>query len=88
MTELALCDAEKCRARGAGRLAAFCRARFGAGFDEAAPGGGFAVRRVYCIGLCKGAPCGAFGGRSLSRLTEAKLEAIIATALAAAPGRT
>lgn len=82
MTHLALCDAETCRARGGAALAAFCRARFGAGFDETAQDGSFTLQRVYCIGLCKGAPCGAFGGRSLTKLTAAKLEAIITPALA------
>jgi NADH:ubiquinone oxidoreductase subunit E len=63
--------------QGAAALASYVRESSGIGWDESTADGGLSLTPVACIGLCNGAPCGVLDGRSLVRLTPAKLAKIL-----------
>jgi formate dehydrogenase subunit gamma len=70
---LSLCRAEYCWRQGGKALAMFAQATLGIDWNETSADGAITLLPVECIGLCKGAPCGVWGGRSLVKLTPAKL---------------
>jgi formate dehydrogenase subunit gamma len=70
---LDLCAAEACQARGANALLA-------------ATAGDPRVRPVYCLGNCACGPSARQGDRILAHVTVSDVQALLAAALAAAPG--
>ncbi len=80
-TVLKLCRAEACQARGAERVAAQAAAKLGITWHETTPDGAVTLEPVFCLGLCAAAPCGMVNERTVARLDEARLTAILAAAL-------
>ena len=76
--ELKLCRAEACQAMGADRLAAHASARLGMAMGEITPDARLSLEPVYCLGLCSVAPSAMLDGRVVGRLTEDKLDALLA----------
>ena len=79
-TVLRLCRAEACQARGAERVAAHAAAALGITWHETTPDGAVTLEPVFCLGLCAAAPCGMVNERTVARLDEARLDAILEAA--------
>ncbi len=79
-TVLRLCRAEACQARGAERVAAHAAAALGISWHETTPDGAITLEPVFCLGLCAAAPCGTVNARTVARLDEARLDAILEAA--------
>jgi formate dehydrogenase subunit gamma len=79
-TVLKLCRAEACQSRGADKLAAHTQDRLGIGWHETTPDGAVTLEPVFCLGLCAAAPCGMVNERTLARLDEARVDAILEAA--------
>ena len=79
-TVLRLCRAEACQARGAERVAARAAAVLGISWHETTPDGAVTLEPVFCLGLCAAAPCGTVNERTVARLDEARLDAILEAA--------
>jgi len=76
-TVLKLCRAEACQSFGADRIAAHATERLGISWHETTADGAVTLEPVFCLGLCAAAPCGMVGDRSVARLTNARLDAIL-----------
>ena len=79
-TVLRLCRAEACQARGAERVAAHAAGALGISWHETTPDGAITLEPVFCLGLCAAAPCGTVNERTVARLDEARLDAILEAA--------
>ncbi len=79
---LKLCRAEACQARGGRAAEARAEAALGVAMGEARADGAVALEPVYCLGLCASGPAAMLDGRPAARLTGARLEALLAEALA------
>ncbi len=79
-TVLRLCRAEACQARGAERVAAHAAAALGITWHETTPDGAVTLEPVFCLGLCAAAPCGTVNERTVARLDETRLDAILEAA--------
>ena len=77
---LHLCRAEACQAAGGDRLAAHAEAKLGMPLGSTSPNGSVTVEPIYCLGLCATAPSAMLDGRVVGRLTEKRLDALIAEA--------
>ena len=77
---LKLCRAEACQAAGGDRLAAHAEAKLGMPLGSTSPNGSVTVEPIYCLGLCATAPSAMLDGRVVGRLTEKRLDALIAEA--------
>lgn len=78
--ELKICRAEACQARGGRALAKHATEKLGIGFGETSDDGKVSLEAVYCLGLCASAPSAMLDGRLVSKLTRAKLDALIVEA--------
>jgi formate dehydrogenase subunit gamma len=76
-----LCRAEACQSMGASALIDRILARHGAALGET-DRRGVTVEAVYCLGNCALAPAAMVGRRLVGRVSEARLDAAIAEALA------
>ncbi|HSI42660.1 MAG TPA: formate dehydrogenase subunit gamma [Xanthobacteraceae bacterium] len=79
---LKLCRAEACQAAGGDALAAHAEHRLGCQLGETTADGRVTVEPIYCLGLCATAPSAMLDGRIVGRLTERRLDALIAEAQA------
>ena len=78
---LKLCRAEACQSMGADGLGAHACATLGIGWGETTHDGRVTLDPVYCLGLCATAPSAMIDGKPVGRLTEARLDTMIAAAL-------
>ncbi|MFN8828469.1 MAG: formate dehydrogenase subunit gamma [Labrys sp. (in: a-proteobacteria)] len=76
-----LCRAEACQSAGCERLAGRLEGRLGIGFGETTPDGEVTLEAVYCLGLCATAPAAMIDDRLVGRLTEKRLDAVLAETL-------
>ncbi len=79
-TVLKFCRAEACQARGAERVAAHAAAALGITWHETTPDGAVTLEPVFCLGLCAAAPCGMVNERTVARLDNARVDAILEAA--------
>jgi formate dehydrogenase subunit gamma len=79
---LQLCRAEACQSMGADRLAERARERLGIGWGETSRDGAVTLEPVFCLGLCACAPSAMLDGKPVARLNEARLDALVAEAVA------
>jgi formate dehydrogenase subunit gamma len=75
---LQLCRAEACQSMHAQRLAAHAFERLGIGFHETSADGRFSLEPVYCLGNCACAPALMIDGQLYGRVTNARLDELIA----------
>ena len=75
---LKLCRAESCQARGGDALAARASERLGVSFGDTTPDGRVTLDAVYCLGLCSLSPSAMLDGKVFARLTDKKLDALLA----------
>ncbi len=76
---LRLCRAEACQARGSEQVAAYASARLGITWHETTADGAITLEPVFCMGLCAAAPCGMLDERTVARLDQARLDAVLAS---------
>ncbi|MBS7538540.1 formate dehydrogenase subunit gamma [Ancylobacter lacus] len=77
---LKLCRAEACQAAGGDALADHAEQRLGCKLGETTADGRVTVEPIYCLGLCATAPSAMLDGRIVARLTERRLDNLIAEA--------
>lgn len=77
-----LCRAESCQARGGVAIERLATERLGLKMGETSADGRVTIEPVYCLGLCATGPNALVDGRPVSRIDAAKVERIIAGALA------
>jgi len=70
---------------GGERLAAHARAALGCDFHASTPDGNFTLEPVYCLGLCAQSPAVMIDGQPHARVTEAKLDRLLARTLEDTP---
>jgi formate dehydrogenase subunit gamma len=73
-----LCRAEACQSVGSERLAAHAEAALGVKSGETTADGAVTLEAVYCLGLCACGPAALVDGKVVGRLTEARLDALLA----------
>lgn len=79
---LRLCRAEACQSMGGDALAELAEEKLKLRFGETAPDGSVTLEAVYCLGLCACAPAAQIDGRVVGRVSQARLDALIAEARA------
>jgi formate dehydrogenase subunit gamma len=77
---LKICRAEACQAAGGDKLAALAEAKLGMPLGNTSPDGNVTAEPIYCLGLCAIAPSAMLDGKVVGRLTEKRLDALIAEA--------
>jgi formate dehydrogenase subunit gamma len=77
---LKLCRAEACQAMGGDALGARARAKLGIDWGETTRDGRVTLAAVFCLGLCATAPSAMIDDRLVGRLTESRLDTLIAAA--------
>lgn len=77
---LKLCRAEACQSVGGEALVARAEAALGVAMGETSPDGRVTLEPTYCLGLCATAPSAMLDGRLFGRLTEARLDRLVAEA--------
>src|ERR1700736_5641086 len=77
---LKLCRAEACQAAGGDALAARAEAKLGVSLGNTTADDRVTLEPIYCLGLCATAPSAMFDGRVVSRLDEARIDALVAEA--------
>ena len=80
MHVLKLCRAEACQAAGGDALAEHAERKLGCHLGETTADGRVTIEPIYCLGLCATAPSAMLDGRIVARLTERRLDALIAEA--------
>ena len=73
-----MCRAEACQAMGSEALAARAERQLDVKFGETTSDRAITLEAVYCLGLCACGPAALIDGKVLGRLSEAKLDAVIA----------
>jgi formate dehydrogenase subunit gamma len=73
-----LCRAESCQAAGCDRLAGHLEQRLGIEFGQTTVDGSVTLEPVYCLGLCALSPAAIVDDRVVARLTEDRLDDILA----------
>ena len=73
-----LCRAEACQAAGGDALVARAQAKLGVALGDTSADGQVSLEPVYCLGLCATAPSAMVNGRVVGRLTEQRLDAVLA----------
>ena len=76
-----LCQAEACQARGGRAVTAAAEAALGVGLGETSADGAVTLEPVYCLGLCASGPAALVDGRPVARLSEDRLEPLLAEAM-------
>lgn len=77
---LKLCRSEACQSMGGDALAAHAEKKLGVALGQTTPDGRVTLEPIYCLGLCATAPSAMLDGRVVGRLTEARLDALVAEA--------
>lgn len=77
---LKMCRAEACQAAGCDPLIERAEARLGCHLGETTADGRVTIEPIYCLGLCATAPSAMLDGRIVGRLTEKRLDALLAEA--------
>lgn len=75
---LRLCRAEACQAAGCDALIAQAERKLGIAMGETTPDHRVTLEPVYCLGLCATAPSAMIDGRVVGRLTEKKIDGLLA----------
>ncbi|KAA0970632.1 formate dehydrogenase subunit gamma [Aureimonas fodinaquatilis] len=73
-----LCVAEACKAMGADDLAAYAEKRLGLPMHSTSGDAAVTLEPVYCLGLCSLSPSAMVNGRVYGRLTQEKLDRLLA----------
>ncbi len=73
-----MCRAEACQAMGSEALAARAESNLNVKFGETTLDRAITLEAVYCLGLCACGPAALIDGKVVGRLTNAKLDALIA----------
>ena len=81
---LKICRAEACQAMGADALIAHAEARLETPMHSVRADGAISLEPVYCLGLCSAAPSAMLDGQVFARLSPARLDGLLAGALARA----
>ena len=79
-TVVKLCRAEACQAVGCERLEARLRDQHGIVMGSTSADGAVTLEAVYCLGNCALGPSALVDGKLVGRVTEAKLDRIVAAA--------
>lgn len=79
---LKLCSAEACQSMGSDHIAVAAEKLLGIKVGETTPDGRVTLEHVYCLGLCATAPSAMLDGRIVGRVTEKRLNSLIAEARA------
>jgi formate dehydrogenase subunit gamma len=87
-----LCRAEACQSMGSRELEARLKSRLGVDFGETTNDGAITLEPVYCLGNCACSPAVMIDGELRGRVTEARLDELIAPLMgpslgAASPAR-
>jgi formate dehydrogenase subunit gamma len=77
---LKLCRAEACQAAGGDALAARAESSLGIKLGNTTVDQRVTLEPIYCLGLCATAPSAMLDGRVVGRLTEKRLDALVAEA--------
>lgn len=77
---LKLCRAEACQACGCDDLILQAESRLGVKLGDTTADGRVTIEAVYCLGLCSTAPSAMIDGKPVGRLTEKKLDSLLAEA--------
>ena len=77
---LKLCRAEACQSMGGDALAARAEAALGITLGETTADGQVTLEPTYCLGLCATAPSAMLDGKLVGRLSEARLDRLVAEA--------
>jgi formate dehydrogenase subunit gamma len=77
---LKLCQAEACQANGSDLLRERAEKRLGVKLGETTPDRRVTIEPIYCLGLCANGPSAQFDERMVGRVTEARLDALLAEA--------
>ena len=77
---LKVCRAEACQAAGGDAIADALETALGIRFGETSGDGQVTLQAVYCLGLCATAPSAMLDGRLIGRLSQAKIESLVAEA--------
>ncbi len=77
---LKLCQAEACQSNGSDHLRDCAEKRLGVKLGETTADRRVTIEPIYCLGLCANGPAAQFDDRMVGRLTEEKLEALMAEA--------
>jgi formate dehydrogenase subunit gamma len=80
-TTVRVCRAEACQSVGAGRLVAHLSDRYGVSLGQTSRDGSLTAEQVFCLGNCALGPSAQVNGRLYGRLDEARLSAILDTAV-------
>ncbi len=75
---LKVCRAEACQAAGGDAIADSLEDALGIKFGETSSDGQVTLQAVYCLGLCATAPSAMLDERIIGRLSDKKLETIVA----------
>lgn len=81
-TIVKICRAEACQAMGADALIAHAEHRLALAMASTRADGAVSLEPVYCLGLCSAAPSAMIDGQLVARLSPARLEHILAEAMA------
>jgi formate dehydrogenase subunit gamma len=79
---LKLCRAEACQSVGGAALHHGVLAKLGLEWGGTTPDGRLTVEAVYCLGLCATAPAALLDGEPVGRLDAARLDGVVAEAMA------
>ena len=77
---LKICRAEACQAAGGDALAAHAENKLGIKLGGTTPDERVTLEPIYCLGLCATAPAAMLDGRVVGRLTEKRIDALVAEA--------
>jgi formate dehydrogenase subunit gamma len=77
---LKLSGAEACQSMGSDHIAAAAEKLLGIKVGETTPDGRITLEHVYCLGLCATAPSAMLDGKIVGRVTEGRLNSLIAEA--------
>ena len=77
---LKICRAEACQSVGANALAASTLKKLGLDWGGTTADGALTVEPVYCLGLCACGPAAMIDGRVVGRVTEDRVDALLAEA--------
>ncbi|MDG4786504.1 formate dehydrogenase subunit gamma [Micromonospora sp. WMMD1102] len=80
-TVLRLCRAEACQSVGAERLVEYAERTLGVKVGQTTPDGSVTLEQVFCLGNCALGPAGQIDERVHGRLTPARLDALLTTAV-------
>jgi NADH-quinone oxidoreductase subunit E len=75
-----VCLGTACHVRGGGAILEGFERRLGIAAGQTTPDGAYTLERVNCLGACALAPLAVVDGRTHARMTEAKIEAVLAEA--------